>query len=244
MISLSRTGACLEIRIDRPERRNALTQDMYTAMAGALNDAQADPQLACVLIHGAQGHFTAGNDLSEFKDFAFGDGHAARNFLYALADLDVPLIAAVEGQAVGVGVTMLLHCDHVVAARSAVFRLPFAALGLCPEGGSSLLLAQQCGARRAADWLLTARPFTAEQASQGNLISALVDDGQALEAARAHAAALQELPPAALRASKRLMKQPQRQAVRDAIDAEWREFLQRLRSDEAQAAFQRFFARR
>lgn len=242
MIRLKHDGPILEILIDRPERRNALTDPMYREIAQALRTADADPACAAVILHGSGGHFTAGNDLSEFQMPQNSRDVGSIAFLHTLASVDVPVIAAVQGQAVGVGVTLLAHCDFVYADRSAVFRLPFVSLGLCPEGASSYLLPRLAGPRRAARWLLQAQPFDADEALAGQLISAILDDP--LAAARESARALCAQPTEAIRASKRLLRTPERDTVHHVLDAEAAVFFERLKSAEAQEAFQRFFARR
>jgi enoyl-CoA hydratase/carnithine racemase len=241
MIRIERQGAVLEILIDRPERRNALTDAMYRDIERALREADADPACAAVVLHGAGGHFTAGNDLAEFQTPQDSREVGSIAFLHTLASVDVPVIAAVRGQAVGVGVTLLLHCDFVYAAADAVFRLPFVSLGLCPEGASSLLLPRIAGERRAAQWLLGAEPFGAEDALAGQVLTALADDP--LAAARARAQSLAAQPASAVRASKRLLREPGRAEVHRVLDTEAAVFFDRLQSPEAQAAFQKFFAR-
>ncbi|MGB5807874.1 enoyl-CoA hydratase-related protein, partial [Castellaniella sp.] len=176
MIRIERRDAILEILIDRAERRNALTDAMYRDIERALREADADPACAAVILHGAGGHFTAGNDLAEFQMPQDSRDVGSIAFLHALASVDVPVIAAVQGQAVGVGVTLLLHCDFVYAAPDAAFRLPFVSLGLCPEGASSLLLPRLAGERRPARWLLGAEPFGAADALAGQVLSAVEDD--------------------------------------------------------------------
>lgn len=242
MIRIESQGPLLEVTIDRPERRNALTDAMYREIDRALRTADADSGCAAVVLHGAGGHFTAGNDLAEFQMPQDYREVGSIAFLHTLADVDVPVIAAVQGQAVGVGVTLLAHCDFVYADRSAVFRLPFVPLGLCPEGASSYLLPRLAGARRAARWLLQAQPFDAQEALAGQLIDSIEDDP--LAAARACGQALAAQPVAALRASKRLLRAPDRDSVHRVLDAEAAVFFERLKSPEAQAAFQQFFARK
>ena len=242
MIRIERRDAVLEILIDRPERRNALNDAMYRDIERALREADADPACAAVILHGAGGHFTAGNDLAEFQMPQDNRDVGSIAFLHTLASVDVPVIAAVQGQAVGVGVTLLLHCDFVYAAPDAVFRLPFVSLGLCPEGASSLLLPRIAGDRRAARWLLGAEPFGAEEARDGQLLTALADDP--LAAARACAQALAAQPASAVRASKHLLREPMRAEVHRVLDAEAGVFFERLKSPEAQAAFQKFFHRK
>ncbi|MFT0532220.1 enoyl-CoA hydratase/isomerase family protein [Castellaniella hirudinis] len=242
MIRLNQNGPILEIQIDRPERRNALTDAMYREIDQALQAAHASPDCAAVILHGAGGHFTAGNDLAEFQTLPSTKDVGSIAFLHTLARIDIPVIAAVQGQAVGVGVTLLAHCDFVYADRSATFHLPFVPLGLCPEGASSVLLPRLAGARRAARWLLQAQPFDADDALAGQLLTAIADD--ALAAARACAQSLAAQPIQAVRASKRLLRAPDRPQVHQVLDAEANVFFERIQSAEAQAAFRRFFSRK
>ncbi|OZI47434.1 enoyl-CoA hydratase [Bordetella genomosp. 5] len=240
----ARDGAILTLTINRPEARNALDRAAYDALTQGLTDAAADPGVAAVILTGAGGHFTAGNDLRDFQaDRPEGDSPALR-FLRALIDLDTPVIAAVEGNAVGVGVTLLQHCDFVYVAEGAVLRLPFAALGLCPEGGSSLLLPQIAGVRQATEWLLLGEKFGAQAAHEHGLANAVVPAGGALARARETAQLLAAQPHEALRVSKALLKRALRPQLHATLDEEAKQFRARLRSDEAQAAFARFFAAR
>ncbi|WP_260986095.1 enoyl-CoA hydratase-related protein [Bordetella genomosp. 13] len=244
-IAVTRDGAVLTLTIDRPERRNALHVAAYAELAAQLRRATDDDGLAAVILTGAGAHFTAGNDLRDFQaqaDRPAGDS-AGLAFLRALIDLDVPVIAAVEGYAIGIGVTLLQHCDFVHAAENATLRMPFAALGLCPEGGSSLLMARLAGARKAAEWLLLGRAFDAREACEAGLVTSVTPAGGALAAARATAAQLAALPAGALRTSKALMRRADRAALHDTLSVEADAFRQRLGTPEAQQAFARFFAK-
>jgi len=244
MIEITQCRYGIEILIDRPQQRNAINAAMYSEMKAALLAVAADPECRAVIISGAGGHFTAGNDLRDFQAPRDEKDSPALAVLRVLADLDVPVIAAVEGQAVGIGVTLLQHCDFVYAGETARLRMPFVALGLCPEGGSSLLMTQIVGSRNAARWLLAGEPFDARQACEAGLVTAVSAAGQALADARTQAAALAELPAAALRLTKRMLKQPQREALGRAFDTERDNFRVRLQSAEAQEAFRRFFERK
>ena len=157
-LNIDRDGAVLTLTINRPERRNALDNATYAALTEQLARASADAFVSAVILTGAGEHFTAGNDLRDFQAERGAGDSAAMSFLRALTTTDVPVIAAVEGYAVGIGVTLLQHCDFVHIGEGATLRLPFVALGLCPEGASSLLLPRLAGARRAAEWLLQGRP--------------------------------------------------------------------------------------
>lgn len=244
MIQINHADGCHELIIDRPERRNALTDAMYRQLDQALQSAQADPVCHAVILSGAGDHFTAGNDLAEFQTPQNTHDPASIAFLHTLASIDVPVIAAVQGTAVGVGVTLLQHCDFVYADESVRFWLPFVSLGLCPEGASSLLLSRIAGPRRAAQWLLGATPFGAAEALEGHLVTAISATGNTLADARQCARMLAAHPVQALRLSKRMMRDPDRAEVKRVLDAERDQFFDRLQSEEAQAAFRRFFDRK
>lgn len=232
------------LTINRPERRNALTHSMYQALDQGLQAAQADPACHAVILTGAGDCFTAGNDLGEFQTTRSVVDSPALAFLRTLANVDVSVIAAVEGHAIGVGVTLLQHCDFVYAGETAQFSMPFVSLGLCPEGGSSTLLVQLVGARRANDWLLLGRRFDAAEAYESGFITAISPTGHALIQAQATAELLGRQPAEALRLSKRLLREPGRPALMRTFDTERDLFTDRLKSDEAQAAFRRFFERK
>lgn len=235
----------LRIQISRPEKKNALLAPMYAAMAQALEASNADPDVRVVLIHGVPGAFTAGNDLAEFR------AHPPKNtdapvfrFLHAIAGAYKPLIAAVSGVAVGVGTTMLLHCDLVYAAPDARFQLPFVHLGLCPEAASSLLLPRLAGHVRAAELLMLGEPFGAEKAREIGLINAVCEDARLLDTAMEAARRLAALPAASLRATKFLMKTAQAQEVVRHMSLETENFKVRLDSPEAREAFNAFLEKR
>jgi enoyl-CoA hydratase/carnithine racemase len=234
------------VRMNRPDKKNALTAAMYDAMAAALAGTRIDPDIRCVMIAGLPGAFCAGNDLDEFRkaaDDGEGLGEPVLRFLHALAYCERPLVAAVDGFAVGVGTTMLLHCDYVVVSRMARFTTPFVGLGLVPEAASTLLAPRLMGPRRAFAMLVMGEPFDSEQALSVGLINAVADSAavetQALAAARRIAA----LPPEAVLASRRMIRgEPGEVAARIDLEADF--FRERLQSPEAQAAFAAFFARK
>lgn len=235
----------LRIEMARPERKNALTFDMYDAMSGALAAADADPAVRAVLIHGARDCFTAGNDLKDFLERPpHGEDSPAFRFIRMLPAFAKPLVAAVNGPAVGIGTTMLLHCDLVYAAPAARFQLPFVPLGVVPEAGSSFLLPLIAGWQRAAELLLLGQPFGAEKALAAGFVTEIVPEAQLIERARAAAQALAALPPAAVRAAKALMKKHLREAVAAAMREEGEVFRERLRSPEAKEAMTAFFEKR
>ncbi|RSE84646.1 enoyl-CoA hydratase-related protein [Achromobacter denitrificans] len=240
-LKVVREGAVLTLTIERPERRNALDVATYAALTEQITLAGADPALSAVILTGAGEHFTAGNDLRDFQAERGAGDSAGLTFLRALTMADVPVIAAVEGYAIGIGVTLLQHCDFVHIGEGATLRMPFVALGLCPEGASSLLMPRLAGARRAAEWLLQGKAFSAQAACEAGLATSVTPAGQALAAARATAADLAGQPPAALRLTKAMMRRPDRQAIQDTLDYEAQQFRARLQTEEAQAAFARFF---
>lgn len=243
-LQVEREDGVLTLTINRPERRNALDIATYLALADQLARATDDSSLSAVILTGAGGHFTAGNDLRDFQgDRPEGDS-AGMTFLRALIATDVPVIAAVEGYAVGIGVTLLQHCDFVYAARNATLRIPFVALGLCPEGASSLLLPRLAGARKAAQWLLQGKAFDAEAAVQAGLATDIAEPGQALAMARATAAELAAQPRNALRLTKAMLKRADRQAVDETLEYEAAQFRARLQTQEAQDAFARFLTKK
>ena len=233
------------IELARLDKKNALTQDMYAAIAGALSAAEADPEIRATLIHGRPDCFTAGNDLKDFlEQSSLAERSITTDFLHQLAELKKPLVAAVGGVAVGIGTTLLLHCDLVYAAPNARFQLPFVQLGLVPEAGSSLLLPAIAGYQRAAELLMLGQPFDAEKAFAAGFVTAIVPESDLLERARGAALALAALPPAAVRQTKQLMKSSLSRAVGEQIDVELREFRQRLGSPEAKEAITAFFEKR
>ena len=229
------------IRIARPEKKNALTAAMYADMAAALTAAADDTAARVVVITGAPGMCTAGNDLFDFLQHPpTGEDSAVFAFLRAIATCPKPVIAAVDGVAIGIGTTLLLHCDLVVATPNAKFAMPFTKLALTAEGGSSLLVPLTAGYQRASEWLLTGDTFGAEAALAAGMINRVVAP-EALEAtAMELAATIASRPPEAVQATKRLLRQATRGDVMATIVREAGVFLERLASDEARAAFTAF----
>ena len=234
------------IRMSRPEKKNALTQPMYAAMTRALADAQDDDAIRCLVIAGGSGAFCAGADIAEFLEFG---ARAARcgltpiEFLKAIAHNEKPLVAAVRGLAVGIGVTMLFHCDHVVASTDASFTTPFLKLALIPEAASSLLAPMRMGYARAFSMLVMGRTLSADEAKDAGIVNSVVEaaavDDAALQAAREIAA----LPAGAVAVSRVLMRGGL-DAIDRQIDTELMHFRERLQSDEARAAFAAFLSRK
>ena len=245
MIKTETRDRVLRIEIARPEKKNALTQEMYRAMADALAAAEADGAVRAILIHGAPDCFTAGNDLRDFLDrSASGGASSAFRFISALPTLAKPLIAAVGGPAVGIGTTLLLHCDLVYASPGARFQLPFVPLGLVPEAASSLLLPMVAGYQRAAELLLLGQPFPAEKALAAGIVTEIVPEDKLLDHARAAAAAVAALPPASVRLTKQLMKRQLAAPIAAQMEEEGRLFAERLQSGEAKEAMTAFFEKR
>lgn len=234
------------ITLRRPEKKNAITQDMYAAMSHAIDTAQNNPEIRCIIITGASGVFTAGNDLEDFQRASESTGQRPINaikFMYSLVQNIKPLIAAVDGIAIGIGTTMLFHCDYVIASTTASFSTPFIHLGLVPEGASSLLAPATMGHQKAFAMLLMGRSVSAEEAEIAGFVNAVVPPGhtgiEALKVARDICA----LPPEAVAVSRKLLKPPADDILR-RIDEESHLFGERLRSPEAIAAFKSFFERR
>jgi enoyl-CoA hydratase/carnithine racemase len=237
------------IEIARPEKKNALTVAMYQAMADALNAARQDSSVRAVLITGQPGVFTSGNDIEDFMSRPPGQGSEGLDspvfrFMQALLACDKPVVAAVTGAAIGIGTTMLLHCDLVYVADDARLAMPFVSLGLVPEFASSLLVPQLMGHRRAAEKLLLGDPFTADQAVECGIANAVLPAGEVVNHARRVAERFNGLPPGAVREAKQLLRAPQREQIESTIRTEGALFAKRLRSPEAMEAFQAFFQKR
>jgi enoyl-CoA hydratase/carnithine racemase len=240
-VIVSRSGGVFEVQLNRPEKRNAITLAMYGALTDALNEARADESVQVVLLSGAGGSFTAGNDLHDFlSQTDFGEDSNAIRFLRVLTTFRKILIAAVHGQTVGIGVTLLLHCDLVVAARSTQMTLPFVKLGLVPEAASSLLLPRAVGHHRAAELLLLGKPFDASRALDLGLVNRVVDDPALMDEARKLAQEVAQQPPAALFTAKRLLRS-ETASVAGRIEEEVQAFRQQLGSEEFKAAARAFF---
>jgi len=239
-----REGAVLHLRLDRPQKKNALTGAMYAGLVDALDEAAQDEAVRVVLLTGSEGCFTAGNDLQDFIA-APPDGMDAPviRFITALAVFPKILVAGVAGPAVGIGTTLLLHCDLVLAAPSARFRLPFVDLALVPEAASSLLLPRLVGHQRAAELLLLAESFDAARAATLGIVNRVVDEADLEAEAAAIAQRIAEKPAAAVLATKRLLKRPD-EGVPQRIAAEVEAFLVQLRSSELRAAVAAFFQAR
>ena len=242
---LDRERGLLTVRLNRPDKKNALTRAMYSQLAQALAMADSDPQVRAVLLSGSSDCFTAGNDIVDFLEQPPNDlDNPVFQFMLSLLDCRKPVIAAVAGPAEGIGTTLLLHCDLVYVSRDARLRMPFVNLGLCPEFGSSLILPRLLGQARAAQLLLLGEGFSGEQAVAWGIATEALDSGEAaLAKAREVALRFESLPPDAVRISKQLMKAPDRELLRKVIEEEGKLFTQRLRSPEAVAALSGFINR-
>ena len=242
-LAVALDGGVLHLALDRPAKKNAITRAMYAALADALGRAAGDPGVRAVVLSGRGGVFTAGNDLGDFLlDPPTGTDSPVFRFLRAASTFPKPLLAAVDGPAVGIGTTVLLHCDLAYAAPDARFKLPFVDLGLVPEAASSLLLPRAVGPMRAAGWLLFGEAFSAADALAAGLVNEVVADptARALERARTLAAK----PPEAVRLTKALLRRADATAVRETMAVEGEHFTERLVSPEAQEAFTAFFEKR
>jgi enoyl-CoA hydratase/carnithine racemase len=232
------------IEIARPEKKNAITGAMYRQMAEALDAAGADAAVRAVLITGQPGIFTSGNDIEDFMARPAGGESPAFVFMRALMGCDKPVVAAVTGAAIGIGTTLLLHCDFVYVSDEARLAMPFVSLGLVPEFASSLIVPQLMGNVRAAEKLLLGEPFTGADAVEVGIANAVLPAGEVMAHARRIAERFNALPPGAVRETKRLLRRTRREAANEAIAIEGKVFGERLRSPEAQEAFRAFFEKR
>jgi len=235
----------LTLRINRPDKKNALNLAMYQALADGLKDADSDDAVRVILISGTEECFTSGNDLADFLTTPpTGPDSPVMQFLIAISEARKPIVAAVNGAAVGVGVTMLLHCELVYAGSGAIFQMPFVSLGLCPEAGSTLLLPRIMGHQRAAELLLLGESFCADKACAVGIVTAVCPDREVLVTARNKALQLAAQPAAAVRLAKNLLKRDYAPQLRETIVEEGRQFMERLKSPEAAEALQAFMERR
>jgi len=242
-IEVSDAGGVRHIRLNRPAKRNALTQAMYEELTSALRRADADESIGAVLISGEGHGFCAGNDLVDFiSSPPTGEDSAVFRFLMALIEVRVPLVAAVHGQAVGIGATMLMHCDFAVADETAVLSYPFVPLGLVPEAGSSLLLPRIAGPKLAARLLYLGEPIGAREAFDAGLLTSVVAPGEHLDAAKHLAGRVAALPREAVRASRALIHGPEETTV-ERIRREAVIFVERLNSPEFAEQARRILSR-
>ena len=245
-VKVERSGGVLSVVLARPERRNAITVAMYAALADAIEGSQNDPAVRVITLRGEGEDFTGGNDLADFMQALPRESNdiPVWRLLRALARNQIPLVAAVHGNAVGIGTTMLFHCDLVIADETARFSMPFVDLGLVPEAASSLLLPRLAGRRRAARYLLLGEPFGADEALEFGLVSHVVPRGDLDEALASTVAALLAKPAEALRLTHRLLRHGQSDELIERIELENGHFSERLSSDEVREAITAFFARK
>jgi enoyl-CoA hydratase/carnithine racemase len=232
------------IALERPEKKNAFTAEMYRSLGAALAAADADSDARVVLLHGTRDCFSSGNDVGDFLKRTPGTESPAAALFRTLPGVKKPIVAGVAGPAVGIGCTLLLHCDLIYAADNARFQLPFVPLGLVPEFGSTLLLPLLAGYQRAAELLLLGQPFGAERAREAGIVNEVVPAAELFERAERAARALAALPPESVRLTKRLLRQTQAAALEARIAEEARIFAERLGSAEAKAAFSAFLEKR
>lgn len=243
-IKIIKNGSILELVLDKPERRNALNLEMYSALAEAFRTSEADESIRSILLYGEGGCFSSGNDLADFtqtQNFTTEDNPTLA-FMRALTECPLPVVAAVEGLAVGIGTTLLLHCDLVYCKPDAVFKLPFVGLGLCPEYGASLLLPRVAGYVKAAEWLLLGEEFSAAQARGAGLINAMVDEP--ITVAREQCEKFGYLPPTAVKTTKALLKKATQAELSQTMQDEIREFIKALQGREFSEAVTAFFEKR
>ncbi|MCK1388099.1 enoyl-CoA hydratase-related protein [Bradyrhizobium sp. 21] len=241
-------GATRIITMRRPEKKNTLTQDMYLAMSDAIDSAQSNPAIRCLILTGRSGVFTAGNDIGDFLKAATEaqDAGRPRNsviFLHSLVNNTKPIIAAVDGIAIGIGMTMVVHCDYVIASTTTTFSSPYIQYGLVPDGATSLVVPHMVGHQRAFATLLMGREMSAEAAREAGLVNQIVPPGHAVVEAQKVARQICALPAEAVAISRKLLRPPTEDIER-RISQENHFFGQRMRSPEALAAFQNFFARK
>ncbi len=245
MIRCTLQGAVLEVEIHRPEKKNALTGEMYTGLSAALDRGAGDGAVRAILLTGTREAYCSGNDIADFLQRPpSSEASPVMQFLSRIQAAEKPLVAAVNGMAVGIGTTMLLHCDYVVAGEGASFSVPFVNLGLCSEAASSLLLPATIGQRRAAEMLLFGDRIDAKRALEWDLVNAVVPDGEVLDTGRKRAQALAAKPADALRTTKALLKRHLGSDARERILEEGREFNRLLHEPAAREALTAFVEKR
>ncbi|RJG05025.1 enoyl-CoA hydratase [Noviherbaspirillum cavernae] len=245
-ITTGKANGILTIEFNRPDKKNAITSAMYQMMADALKDAESDAAVRAIIILGKPEIFTAGNDLEDFMKSPptiSGDRPVAQ-FMRALSTATKPVVAGVAGAAVGIGTTLLMHCDLVYAADNAKFSMPFTQLGLCPEFASSMLFPQMVGYPRAAEKLLLGEAFSAQEAYEMGLVSRVVPVAELPAYVQGQAARLVALPASSLRTTKRLMRAAQAEAIHARMMEENKHFGEMLSAQEAKEAFAAFFEKR
>ena len=244
-ILTARDGAVFAIEFNRPQRRNAITAQMYTQLAEAIEQAEADAGVRAILIHGQAEAFTAGNDIEDFmRRPPAGEDTPVFRFQRVLSGARKPVVAAVNGPAVGIGTTLLLHCDLVYAGDNARFQLPFVSLGVVPEFASSYLLPLVAGYQRAAELLLLGEPFDAQKALQAGFVTRVVPSAETLDVAFAAAQKLCALPEKSVRVTRALLRDAHREAIARRIELEGEHFRAMLGEPAAREAFAAFLEKR
>jgi enoyl-CoA hydratase/carnithine racemase len=244
-IVTERSGSILRVQFNRPAKKNAMTFAMYNTMADLFNTTVNDDSVRVVLWHGAGDSFCAGNDLEDFLKNPIGPSDSPQSrLIHALINFDKPIVAAVHGAPIGGGTTMLTHCDFVYASESAKFQMPFINLALVPEFGTSYSIPARIGYLRSAELIQLGEPFDAQRAAELGLVTRVVPDQKLLATATETAQKLAEKPASALRACKRLMRQPDRAQLEQAAKVENEEYSVRLRSADSKEAITAFFEKR
>lgn len=244
-IAISRDQGVLALGLNRPQKLNAITREMYATLAREINGANGDDEIGSVLIYGEGDDFTSGNDLNDFLEHPpTGDESPVWHFLTAIRDFSKPLLAAISGRAVGVGVTMLFHCDYVIAGRNSKLSMPFVNLGLVPEAGSSYLLPSIAGHQRAAEMFMLGEVFSAQRGYEAGFINEVVDEEEVAVRAGERAKHLADQPRTAIRETKRLLRQDHKEQLTAVMAEEAKLFTAALASDEAREAFMKFLMKR
>ncbi|MFM8254769.1 MAG: enoyl-CoA hydratase [Actinomycetota bacterium] len=244
-IAISRDQGVLALGLNRPQKLNAITREMYATLAREINGANGDDEIGSVLIYGEGDDFTSGNDLNDFLEHPpTGDESPVWHFLTAIRDFSKPLVAAISGRAVGVGVTMLFHCDYVIAGKNSKLSMPFVNLGLVPEAGSSYLLPLIAGHQRAAEMFMLGEVFSAQRGYEAGFINEVVDEEEVAVRAGERAKHLADQPRTAIRETKRLLRQDHKEQLTAVMAEEAKLFAAALASDEAREAFMKFLMKR
>lgn len=229
------------ITLNRPNKKNALTNNMYKQLCQHFSYAEKTASIHCLVIQGSEQCFCAGNDLQDFLQCKDNDELAALDFVKSLSTFTKPLVAAVAGAAVGIGTTLLLHCDMVIAANNSHFSLPFTKLGLCPEAGSSLLLTQKLGPNKAFELLVLGKAFTAEQALDFGIVNQLCQPSELLSISAEVALSIAKLPVESVMTSRKLIRQANQLALNETINAESQAFFKLVKSDGCKNIISHFF---
>lgn len=244
-ISISKDQGVLALGLNRPSKLNAITREMYATLAREINGANGDEEIGSVLIYGEGEDFTSGNDVNDFLEHPpTGDDSPVWHFLTALRDFPKPLVAAISGRAVGVGVTMLFHCDYVIASKNTRLSMPFVNLGLVPEAGSSYLLPLIAGHHRAAEMFMLGEVFSAQRGYEAGFINEVVEEEEVAVRAGERAKYLADQPRTAIRETKRLLREAHKAQLTAVMSEEARLFTEALGSDETRQAFMNFLMRK